>query len=231
MGSIWDGQFHERLLVYGLLRWCSGKESTCQCRRLKRFGFNPCVRKIRWRKKWQPTPVFLPKKFHGLRSLAGYSRWGRKESDTTERQSTHISMQFQLLLLLLSRFPSCPTLCDPIDGSPPGSPVPGILQARTLEWVVISFSNAVKWKVKVKSLSRVRLLETPWIAAEGSRISLETFAEIFSGKHRVTKSWTWLKWLSMQATCYNFCTLHSKEGAKTYVSRGKKGNKILKKLL
>ena len=52
---------------------------------------------------------------------------------------------------------SCPTLCNPMDGSPPGSPVPGILQARTLEWVAISFSNAWKWKVKMKSLSRVRL--------------------------------------------------------------------------
>ena len=60
---------------------------------------------------------------------------------------------------------SCPTLCDPIDGSPPGSPVPGILQARTLEWVAISFSNAWKWKLKVKLLSRVRLLATPWTAA------------------------------------------------------------------
>ena len=60
---------------------------------------------------------------------------------------------------------SCPTLCDPIDGSPPGSPIPGILQARTLEWVAISFSNAWKWKVKVKSLSRVRLLATLWTAA------------------------------------------------------------------
>ena len=60
---------------------------------------------------------------------------------------------------------SCPTLCDPIDGSPPGSPVPGILQARTLEWVAISFSSAWKWKVKVKSLSRVWLLVTPWTAA------------------------------------------------------------------
>ena len=59
---------------------------------------------------------------------------------------------------------SCPTLCDPIDGSPPGFPVPGILQARTLEWVAISFSNAWKWKVKVKSLSRVQLLATPWTA-------------------------------------------------------------------
>ena len=60
---------------------------------------------------------------------------------------------------------SCPTLCDPIDGSPSGSPVPGILQARTLEWVAISFSNAGKWKVKVKSLSRIWLLLTPWTAA------------------------------------------------------------------
>ena len=60
---------------------------------------------------------------------------------------------------------SCPTLCDPIDGSPPGSPVPGLLQARILEWVAISFSNAWKWKVKVKSLSRVRLFTTPWTAA------------------------------------------------------------------
>ena len=60
---------------------------------------------------------------------------------------------------------SCPTLCDPIDGSPPGSPVPGILQARTLEWVAIAFSDAWKRKVKVKLLSRVRLLVTPWTAA------------------------------------------------------------------
>ena len=60
---------------------------------------------------------------------------------------------------------SYPTLWDPIDGSPPGSPVPWILQARTLEWVAISFSNAWKWKVKVKSLSRVRLFATPWTVA------------------------------------------------------------------
>ena len=60
---------------------------------------------------------------------------------------------------------SCPTLCDPTDSSPPGSPVPGILQARTLEWVAISFSNAWKWKMKVKSFSRVRPSATPWTAA------------------------------------------------------------------
>ena len=67
---------------------------------------------------------------------------------------------------------SCQTLCDPIDSSPPGSPVPGILQARTLEWVAISFSNAWNWKVKVKSLSRVRLLSTPWTAAYQAPLSM-----------------------------------------------------------
>ena len=67
---------------------------------------------------------------------------------------------------------SCPTLCDPIDGSPPGSPVPGILQARTLEWVAISFSSACKWKVKVKLLSRIRLVATPWTADYQAPLSM-----------------------------------------------------------
>ena len=66
---------------------------------------------------------------------------------------------------------SCPTLCDPVDGSPPGSAIPGILQARTLEWVAISFSNAWKWKVKAKSLSRVQPSATPWTAAYQAPLS------------------------------------------------------------
>ena len=67
---------------------------------------------------------------------------------------------------------SCPTLCDPIDGSPAGSPVPGILQARTPEWADIFFSNAWKWKVKVKWLSCVWLLATPWTAAYQAPLSM-----------------------------------------------------------
>ena len=66
----------------------------------------------------------------------------------------------------------CPTLCDPTDGSPPGSPVPGILQATTLEWVAISFSNAWKWKVNVKSPSRARLLATPWTPVYQAPLSM-----------------------------------------------------------
>ena len=75
------------------------------------------------------------------------------ENPTTTTTTTTKSLQ------------SCPTLCNPTDSSPSGSTIPGILQARTLEWVAISSSNAWKWKVKVKSLSRVRLLATPWTAA------------------------------------------------------------------
>jgi len=67
---------------------------------------------------------------------------------------------------------SCPTLCDPIDGSPQGSPVRGILQARTLKWVAISFSNTWKWKVKAKSFSRVRLFATPWTTAYQAALSM-----------------------------------------------------------
>ena len=66
---------------HGLPRQLSGKESTCQCRG---HGFDPWLGKIPWRRKWQPTPVFLPEMSHGQRSLVGYSLWGRKESDMTQ---------------------------------------------------------------------------------------------------------------------------------------------------
>ena len=81
------------------------------------------------------------------------------------RRGEEETAEIQAVAAAAKSLQSCPTLYDPIDGSPPGSPVPGILQARTLEWVAISFSNAWKWKVKVKSLSCARLLATPWTAA------------------------------------------------------------------
>ena len=86
------------------------------------------------------------------------------ETVFTKSLSTFLQGRYKMamLLLLLLSLQSCPTMCDPIDGRPPGSPIPGILQGRTLEWVAISFSNAGKGKVKVKSLSRIRLFATPW---------------------------------------------------------------------
>ena len=99
---------------------------------------------------------------------------------------------------------SCPTLCDPIDGSPPGSSVLGILQARTLEWVAISFSNAWKWKVKVKSLSRVWLFMTPWTAAYQAPPSMgvsrqEYWSGLLPGDiDPSTKEKEKLKWIGFQ---------------------------------
>ena len=74
---------------YGLPRWISGKESTGQCRRHRRCRYCSWVREIPWRRKWQPTLIFLPGKSHGQRNLIGYSPWGHKESDTAERARTH----------------------------------------------------------------------------------------------------------------------------------------------
>ena len=110
----------------------------------------------------------------------------------------HASIEFQTLSLTTVATPfllrdscpfakllqSCPTLCNPIDGSPPGSTIPGILQARTLEWVAISFSNAWKWKVKVKLLSRVWLLASPWTAAHQAPPSMG-----FSRQENGSSSW------------------------------------------
>ena len=142
---------------------------------MQKTWVRPLGWEIPWRRKWQPIPVFLPGKSHEQRNLAGYSPWGRKKWDMNERLSTHTSGirgQTYILIYIAKSLQSCPTLCDPKDSSPPGSSVPGTLQARTLEWVAICFSNAWQWKVKVKSLSRVRLPATPWTAAHQAPLSM-----------------------------------------------------------
>ena len=104
-----------------------------------------------------------------VKRLLGYFHWSQLLGPASNSNflSKTASFGIKNTVKLLSHaaaaksLQSCTTLCDPIDGSPPGSPVPGILQARTPEWVAVSFSNAWKWKVKVKSLSRVQLLATP----------------------------------------------------------------------
>ena len=113
--------------------WFSGKESACQCRRCR----------------FDPTPVLLPGEPHGQRSLEGCSPWGlrvRHDLVTQQQQQPEPALYIPRVSLAAAAaaksLQSCPTLCDPIDSSPSGSPVPGILQARTLEWVAISFSSA-----------------------------------------------------------------------------------------
>ena len=84
-----DSLFKVFQAIYGLPRWHSDKESACQCRSHRRCGLDPRLRKIPWSRKWQTTAVFLPGKSHEQRSLAGYSPWGHRESDTTEYMCTY----------------------------------------------------------------------------------------------------------------------------------------------
>jgi len=120
---------------------------------------NESVLHIRWPKYWSFSfSISPPNEYSGLISF---------RMDWLDLLAKAISRVFSNITAAAAAAKSpqsCPTLCDPTDGSPPGSPIPGILQARTLEWVAISFSNAWKWKVKVKSLSRFQPSATPWTA-------------------------------------------------------------------
>ena len=120
-------------------------------------------------------------------------------------------MAFIMLLLSAKSLHWCLTLCNPIEVSPPGSPVPGILQARILEWVAISFSNTGKWKVKGKSLSRVWLLVTPWTTAYQAPPSMGfSRQEYWSG---VPLPWCWYNllfvvcWVFHLERLSNFCRM------------------------
>ena len=154
-----------------------------------RVFFNESTLHIRWTKYWSLSFSFSPSsEYSGLIYFSFFARktslilksqlqWYRKEWKGDPRKVVQPSSATRLFskpgfatfisyaTAAAKPLQSCLTLCDPIDDSPPGSPVPEILQARTLEWVAISFSNAWKWKGKEKSLSHVRLLATPWTAA------------------------------------------------------------------
>ena len=104
--------------------------------------------------------------FSCLQSFPASGSFQMSQLFTSGGQSIGVSASFLPMNAAAAKsLQSCPTLRDAIDSSPPGTAIPGILQARTLEWVAISFSNAWKWKVRVKSLSHVWLLATPWAAA------------------------------------------------------------------
>ena len=171
--------------------------------------FKPWVGKIPWRRKRLPTPVLWPGEFRGLYSPWGpkesdMTEWLSLSISSPYRNflantgpvpflsgcspihsyNSGILMHHlfkESLAAAAKSLQSCSTLCNPIDGSPLGSPVPGILQARTLEWVAMS-SNAWKWKVKVKSLSHVWLLATLWTAAHQAPPSMGFYRqEYWSG--------------------------------------------------
>ena len=118
---------------------------------------------------------------------------------THNQTCNHIYMNTAAAAAAANLLRSCPTLCDPIDGSLPGSSIPGILQERTLEWVASSFSNVWKWKVKVKSLSRVRLLATPWTTAHQAPPSMWfSRQEYWSGCRQILFDSTYIRYLNSQ---------------------------------
>ena len=170
---------YERLMI-GLPWQSNGWESVSQCRE---HGFYPGSGQVPhgpgqlrpWVSAWQAIT---------MRSLCTATReypplaTSREACMSQGRPSTAAAKALQ----------SCLTLCDPVDGSPPGCPVPGILQARTLEWVAVSVSNAWEWKVKVNSLSRVRLSTTPWTAAHQAPPSMGfSRQEHWHSKNQITK--------------------------------------------
>ena len=143
--------------------WSSHLRQSPSCREKKSWDKNPY-----WWGKWKLREKETktsgkskereePKGLQGKKKKNHYTKPQKKELCIVRKATAAAAAAKSLQ--------SCPTACDSMDRSPPGSPVPEIFQVRTLEWVAISFSNAWKWKVKVKSLSRVRPLATPWTAA------------------------------------------------------------------
>ena len=116
MWQFWQSGIYLGKRFLELPCWLSGKGSTCQCRRC---GFDSWIGKIPCRRKWQPSPVFLPGKFGGEWSLVGYSPWSHKRvrHDLATKEQQKITVQFSSVAQL------CPTLCDPVDCSMPGFPV------------------------------------------------------------------------------------------------------------
>ena len=121
-----------------------------------------CLRKCKLEAKFK-CPAWSPSFFHPKKC---------KQETSCKCLAWSPSASCLTMMAAAKSLQLCLTLCDPIDSSPPGSAAPGILQARALEWVAVSFSNALKWKMKVKSLSLVPLLATPWTAAHQAPLSM-----------------------------------------------------------
>ena len=147
----------------GLPRCASGKESISQCKRRRRRGFDPWVRKIPWSRKWHPTSVLLPGKSHGRRSLVGCGLWGRYESDTTKR------LHFPFSLSCTGEGNGNPLQCscleNPRDGGAWWAAVYGVAQSRTrLKW--LSSSSSKELLISEPRLrKRANLLETAGISS------------------------------------------------------------------
>ena len=146
-------------------------QATACPQHLKKTDFLPkkVIKQSRVNKIWGVHFVLWKQKIMRKDVENKSSTWNTHIKTILKRETEPCS-GFGLLTATAKSLQSCLTLCHPIDGSPPGSPVPGILQAKILEWVATSFSNAQKWKMKVKSLSRVRLSDPMDYSLPGSSV-------------------------------------------------------------
>ena len=159
---------HDRALIVFLIVSDSSLRHIILAMKWKQFFTEIMLKSDLWSSfdAWEQTAVLT----HAHNTLKGFHAWDCPSvkilnEDLVFRKYWYSEALSSAATAAAKSLQSCPTLCDPIDGSPQGSPIPGIFQARTLEWIAISFSNACKWKVKVKSLSSVQLWATPWTAA------------------------------------------------------------------
>ena len=143
-------------------------------------------------RKWSCSVMSNSLRTHGLQPTSLFHSWDFAGKSTG--MGCHCLLHYFRNAAAAKSLQSCQTLCDLIDGSPLGFPIPGILQARTLEWVAISFSNAWKWKMKVKSFSRVWFLATPRTVAHQAPLSMGfSRREYCSGLPLPSPNWTWCK--------------------------------------
>ena len=154
----------------GFLGGTSGKEPACQCRGQKRRGFDPRVRRITWKRAWQPTPIFLPGEFHVERSLVGFSLWGHRESDTTERLSHMDTCVASLVAQIVKNLPAMQEIWDQS---------PGL--GRPLEKGMATHSNILAWRI-------------PWTEEPGrpQSVVLQSWTHWETNTHTYTHTYTWI---------------------------------------
>ena len=129
----------------------SGKESTCQCRRHTRHGFNPWLGKILGNRKWQPVPVFFPGKFHGERNVVGYSPWGRNELDTTERVRTHTHTHTHTNTHTRTSVSVLLTRCSKVFIDMPGKAIPRTaVKSSCASYQAVVSKKRNRWDLKIK---------------------------------------------------------------------------------
>ena len=179
-----------------LPRWNSGKEFACQC---KRCGFDPWVGKILWSRKWQPTLVFLVTKFHGQKRLVGYSPWGCKESDKTEHTHTHVHVAVSISSVQFSR------------SVVPDSATPWIAASQASLSITNERLRGQESAYNAGDTSLVLGLGRSPGGEYGNPLWHSNLENPMDGEvwwaivHRVAKSQTQLKWLSMYPCSYKQC--------------------------